>query len=470
MCTISKQQPKGQWDYVPINSSFVARELKNAGFRTAHYGKWHLGCTPDAPLVNDYGFDDSVTYVSDGKNKQFPNNVNGTFTDRWFPANSSRQIVDLALSFINNTDSRNMNGSTARTAATPAASAPRKASPAVSERPFYVDLWFHISHAPMDPSPDQLVGFNSTTYCPWSGGYSETPGHLAFATCPIQTIRASQHEVDKQIGRVLDELRANHPNTVVVFSGDNGPEDPHIYFNAVGSAGIFRGRKRSLYEGGISVPLIAWWPGKIKAGVVSNADMASIDWLPTVARLAGITLPSAVESQLRGRDASSILLHLSPSAAAAGGEGGEGSLALAPSMAAQASASATTVPKRKHPLVWDYRMSMPGYCYHQSPRLAILDPETQMKLLMHPDKSRVELYNLTVDHYEENNLASSHPALVDALTTTLLEWVAAMPKSPHASVFLNPGCVARPKALGVVESAEERFAVETDGMGMYMMA
>ena len=61
-----------------------------------------------------------------------------------------------------------------------------------------------------------------------------------------QVIRASQHEADVQIGRFMSAVRASHPNTLVVFSGDNGPEDPHVYFNAVGSAGIYRGRKRSL--------------------------------------------------------------------------------------------------------------------------------------------------------------------------------------------------------------------------------
>jgi len=88
--------------------------------------------------------------------------------------------------------------------------------------------------------------------------------------------------------------------------------------------------------------------------------------------------------------------------------------------------------------VWDYRMSMPGKCYHQSPRLAIL--EQPMKLLMHPDRSRLEPYNVSTDLYEQNDLSQQHPELVDAMSKKLLAWVAAMPKTPQQRVVLNPGC------------------------------
>ena len=91
--------------------------------------KWHLGCTPDAPSVNAYGFDDSATYVSNGHNsKQL-----GNFSDEWFPANSSRLIVDNALQFIRSGGAG----------------------------PFYLDLWFHISHAPLNPTDAQLDGFSA---------------------------------------------------------------------------------------------------------------------------------------------------------------------------------------------------------------------------------------------------------------------------------------------------------------------
>jgi hypothetical protein len=73
--------------------------------------------------------------------------------------------------------------------------------------------------------------------------------------CAIQVYRALQYEADRQIGRLLDWLDDNklRENTLFTFSTDNGPEDPHVDMHAVGDPGPFRGRKRSLYEGGVRV-------------------------------------------------------------------------------------------------------------------------------------------------------------------------------------------------------------------------
>jgi hypothetical protein len=151
----------------------------------------HLGCTPDAPAVNEYGYDDSSTYVSNNKSAQL-----GNFsTDQWFPANSSTLIVNHALGFI-------------------------KQAPA---EPFYLNLWFHISHAPLNPSPEQLENFTVEEYCPWSG---MSPLHVAsnrvYERCPIQIFRASQHDADAQIGRLMDYIRSDDnlkTNTFVIMSG-----------------------------------------------------------------------------------------------------------------------------------------------------------------------------------------------------------------------------------------------------------
>ena len=124
-------------------------------------------------------------------------------------------------------------------------------------------------------------------------------------------------------------------------------------------------------------------------------------------------------------------------------------------------------------------MSMPGKCYHQSPRLAILEPP--MKLLMHPDRSRLELYNISADLYEQNDLSQRSPwhSLVDGMAERLLAWVADMPKSPPATIFLNPGCNARHGfgkrgGGGAEEQAQSdvdaRFRQETAGLSSYELA
>eukprot|EP00039_Didymoeca_costata_P002180 m.58057 g.58057 ORF g.58057 m.58057 type:complete len:510 (-) comp11152_c0_seq2:40-1569(-) len=401
-CNHDANVAKGQGDYVNLTTPFIAKVMHDDGYMTAHYGKWHLGCTPDAPPVNAYGYDDSATYVSNNNSAQL-----GNFSDKWFPANSSTLIVNYALDFV------------------------EKALQA--DKPFYINLWFHISHAPLNPSPEQLQGFDVKDYCPWSGMIpSKVTSNEAYIHCPIQVFRASQHDADQQIGRFMDTIRSKglSNNTFVIFSGDNGPEDPHVYFNSVGSAGIYRGRKRSLYEGGISTPLIAWLPGTIPAGVVSEEDFASIDFFPTVAAMAGITLDTKTQDWLRGRNAIDLLK--SPN---------------------------TALSPRKYALTWDYRFGMPGKCYHQSPRLAIMDPEgspsSQLKLLMNPDNTRVELYNLTHDLFEQDNIASSNPSTVARLSKLLLDWLSTMPTTPPKNIVYNEGCTL--KGPNVIEVEEDPF-------------
>ena len=144
-------------------------------------------------------------------------------------------------------------------------------------------------------------------------------------------------------------------------------------------------------------------PGKVRAGAVSGADIASIDWLPTVAAFAGLSLHPATAAQLRGRDATPLFVSSGRAAA-----------------------------PRTHPLAWDYRFSMPGKCYHMSPRLAILDPDTGLKLLMHPDRSRVELYVVLSD--------TAKPVLHVERITIVIWYIPSFPglalrQTSHASAY-----------------------------------
>ena len=94
---------------------------------------------------------------------------------------------------------------------------------------------------------------------------------------------------------LLQELKIAD-NTLVIFTSDNGPHSEgghqHEYFDANGP---LRGFKRDLYEGGIRVPTIAWWPGKIAPGSVSDEPLAAYDWLPTACELAGAKAPEGID-------------------------------------------------------------------------------------------------------------------------------------------------------------------------------
>jgi hypothetical protein len=241
--------------------------------------------------------------------------------------------------------------------------------------PFYLNLWFHISHAPLLPTHEQLEQFSSdlhggvdpVTLC---NGPNPMPHKVGYQTCSQLVYRASQYEADRQIGRFLATLRSDtamDANTLVIFSGDNGPEDPHIYMHSVGDPGPYRGRKRSLYDGGTHVALIARWPRMVPAGKVSSAQIMSADWLPTIAALAGAHVPD------------------DPSGSQPGPYGDDRSGDFVPTRAPPT--------PRSLPIMFDYRADGYGACWNQAPRLALL--EGDYKFLMNLDingaVSRIEL-------------------------------------------------------------------------------
>eukprot|EP00994_Dinema_validum_P006107 NODE_436_length_1698_cov_64.612492_g318_i0.p1 GENE.NODE_436_length_1698_cov_64.612492_g318_i0~~NODE_436_length_1698_cov_64.612492_g318_i0.p1 ORF type:complete len:522 (-),score=178.90 NODE_436_length_1698_cov_64.612492_g318_i0:133-1647(-) len=386
---------RGSADFLDPKTATVTSVLQSAGYSVGHYGKWHLGSftgnttakLPPAPPLKAYGIDDSVSYSSNADvNPGFPHAGQSTnpFSDPWFPSNSSRQIVDYGIDFI------------------------EKAQQA--QKPFYLNLWFHISHAPMWPTDEQLRTF-PTSDCP-----GPNPGHNQ-QRCAVQVFRASQFEADAQIGRFtrwLDSQPALRNTTLVVFATDNGPEDPHEDMHAVGDPGPFRGRKRSLYEGGIRVPFITRWPGTIPAKRVSSGDVASVDWMPTVASLAGVPLTPDQRAGLLGRDATSVLLGHGPA-------------------------------PRATPKMFDYRYdnSKFGYCYHGAPRLALV--QDNLKLLFNPDPRfpRTELFNLSASTFESDNLATDprYAARVETMRKTLTDWMATLdPISPVLADFKHLGC------------------------------
>ncbi len=224
--------------------------------------------------------------------------------------------------------------------------------------------------------------------------------HLRRHASAAQIFYSTVTDLDAQIGRLIDGLDrlGLTQKTLILFSSDNGPEDIHIRnagHSGIGSAGPFRGRKRSLYEGGIRTPGIVCWPGHVPAGrVESEAVVAGVDWLPTVCRLAGATVPS--DHKLDGEDTTDVLLGKSR--------------------------------PRSKPLTWEWRFRIAGEPFHRSPLLSIRDGH--WKLLLNPDRSRIELYDIPRDPTELSNLADEHPQVVERLAAQVLAWQQELPAGP----------------------------------------
>lgn len=360
----------------------VTRLFQENGYLVGHFGKWHLGSTalPPAPSPHVYGINQSATYASFNDTP-----IGDRDHDEFWSAKTSTIIIDLALEMMKK---------------------------AVTEQvPFYMNLWFHISHAGLNPTAEQKEAYgkgkqllNSLCRLPST---NET-------TCPHLIYWASQTDADTQIGRLFAGLKQNNidENTLVAFTTDNGPEEPSVYINAVGSAGPFRGQKRSLYEGGHRLPFIVRWPGKVTAGKVDHTTISGADWLPTVAKLAGLSIPSEVQAKLDGEDVSLSFT------------------------------SKAIQQEREKPLFWEWRKTMSGPCWHRAPRLAVRNGT--WKFLMNPDGSSKELYDLgmkdsvaATQFYEADNLARlpEHEAVVTSLSSMLLDWWSTLPTGPVAEDY-----------------------------------
>jgi arylsulfatase A-like enzyme len=343
-------------DYLDPKAPSLPRILKESGYATAHIGKWHLGGgrdVTDAPKFREYGYELGLgTYESPE-----PAAPLGLKTTPWGPQDKlepqqvsrherTKWMIDQTLGFMKKN----------------------------AGKPCFVNLWLDDTHTPFVPSEEQIKAVK----VPSDGE-------------PKAKYKAVLAEADRQIGRLLDGLKGT--NTLVLFLGDNGASQPL----ARQRGGGLRGQKLSLYEGGIRVPMIAWWPGTTKAGVVNDTTvLASLDFVPTLATVCGAKLPNGYVPD--GEDLT----------AAIKGE----------------------TPTRKKSLFWEYGRNTTSFSYpmdlkHRSPNVAVRDG--QWKLLVNADGSGAELYDVVTDRNETKNRAADQPDITKRLTESALQWRTSLP-------------------------------------------
>jgi arylsulfatase A len=216
----------------------LPKVLKDSGYQTGCFGKWHLGSQPEF-LPERHGFDEyyGVPYSNDMyplpvmKNSQVVagNCDQESMTDRF---------TEAAIEFIGRS----------------------------KDAPFFVYLAHTAPHIPVVPS----------------AAFKGKSGHGIYGDVVM--------ELDASVGQILDAVKANglDDNTLIVFTSDNGP-----WYQ--GSAGRLQGRKGSTYDGGVREPFIARMPGRIPAGTVSSGLASMMDLFPTIAGLCGASLPVKVD-------------------------------------------------------------------------------------------------------------------------------------------------------------------------------
>jgi arylsulfatase A-like enzyme len=268
---------------MPVDNVTHATVLKDAGYVTGYFGKWHCAQQKERP-----GFDHVATFIGQGKYIDCPLLIDGkmTPTSGWI----DDLTTDHAIQFIRDQ---------------------KKA-----DKPFDMVLGFKSPHGPRTPperAKDRFAGEsarpapNSDLLAPYrtapegggddartknaaakrknaGKGKRETPGGPAFLTY-FRCISA----IDDNIGRVLDALDELKlaDDTVVVFASDNG------YF--FGEHGL--GDKRAAYEESLRIPLLVRYPGHIKPGSVSDAMVLNIDYAPTILELAGVKVPDSMQGK-----------------------------------------------------------------------------------------------------------------------------------------------------------------------------
>jgi len=345
--------PKYAADFGFGDRTTITELLKKRGYRTGHFGKWHIG-----PNDGDgtYGID---TVRTIGKSR-----------DR--STGRDDDLYSAAIDFIRDN----------------------------KDKPFYVNVWGHATHFPVN-TPAELAGqFKDITVN--RKDFSPTMQHK-FEEClkiggdldeSMRQYLGDVYQIDLNVGRILkalDELGLKD-NTIVVFSSDHGPAPVilgkkgarEFSQNMLGYAGQFRGGKHEQYEGGTRVPFIIRWPDKVKAGRVDTANICSfIDWLPTLCAIAGI---DELPSDLDGEDITDAWLGADR--------------------------------QRTKPLFW--KVSSTG----SAP--AIRDGKWKLHLNRKRDKE-VELYDLSIDPGESKNVAAENPEVVARLRKQLRAWVAELP-------------------------------------------
>jgi len=331
---------------IPLRSDdiSVAELLRSGGYRTGIFGKWGVGEAGTQGTPNKKGFDEWFGYLNQGHAHDFytrhlwenesevflRGNAGGLRTQY-----SHDVIFDRSLEWLD--------------------------SAAGAADPFFLYLPWTIPHANNEAGRVTGDGMEVPDYAPYEQEQWPTTekGFAAMVT-----------RMDRDVGRVMSALKEKgiDENTLVIFSSDNGPHregghDPEFF----GSRGGLRGIKRDFYEGGIRVPTIARWPGKIEAGAVSSQIWAFWDFLPTACEAAGLEPPDGIDG-----------------------------ISMLPAL--------TGKPQRDHEyLYWEISMRT-GWM--QAVRMG------QWKGVRLARDKPIELYNLAQDRAEERDVAREHPDVV----------------------------------------------------------
>lgn len=357
---------------LPTGTYTMAQMFHDAGYVTGAFGKWGLGFPGSEGAPEKLGFDRFFGYNCQREaHRYYPthlwDNDQKIILEKNTAGKQGEYAPDLiqseALEFIR----ENQN------------------------KAFFLFLPYTLPHAELIAPEDEIIRkfrgkFQEEPFAGDDYGPQTNPMGYCSQKEPFTVFAAMMTRLDLYVGqviRVLEELDiANH--TLVIFTSDNGPhQEGGANPNYFGSYGNFRGVKRDLYEGGIRLPMIAWAPGMVPAGIKNNRLVAMWDMLPTFAEIAGARIPDSV--RLDG-------------------------LSLVPTLQGQ------DAEQKDHPyLYWEF--------HEQGGKIAVRVGKWKgiIQNFTRDANAQYELYDLSKDIHEDHNVAAEHPEIVEHIRQIVRE-------------------------------------------------
>ena len=261
---------------LPEGSVTVTSLLKQAGYVTGGVGKWALGDIGSMGHPNKQGFDFFYGYLDQSAAHDY-------YPEYLYRNDKAERLVGNLNSGQRNVSSKKVTYSHDRLTDEALAFIEQN-----TDNPFYLNLTWTIPHTNNEAGRVEKNGQEIPDY----GIYAEEEW-----PDPEKGFAAMVTRMDRDTGRILDLLKKLNidDRTIVIFTSDNGPHQEGGHkVDFFDSNGELQGYKRSLHDGGIRVPMIAWWPGKVAPGV-SDHPSAFWDWLPTACELAGADSPVGID-------------------------------------------------------------------------------------------------------------------------------------------------------------------------------
>lgn len=357
----------------------LAEVLGGVGYRTGHFGKWHLGTLSPEFSGKGKGRSPEKNHMTPGMagfDEWFSTEYAVATWDPYDPAHVHDSRDPRALYWLNGSnivdgEARGLTGDDSRIVMDRAI--PFIEAAARGGEPFLAVIWFHTPHLPVIGGPEYRAMY--------SGQSDDEKHYFAVITA-----------LDEQVGRLRNRLRSLGvaDETMIWFCSDNGPEgNPGPVGRSQGTAGPFRGRKRSLYEGGIRVPAILDWPEKVRGARTTDFPAVTSDYVPTILDSLGRPTSGSPKRPLDGISLVPLI---------------EGRMSERPVPIAFRFGTQAALCDNRFKLVQNEGGSRPRSDNGTAPF------------------AQWELYDLIADPCETNNVANRHPVVVDRMRATLSTW------------------------------------------------